>query len=101
MSVRMLNEGGRSKPILMCDVCGMRIAEGGAACFDMKEQMAPALHVHKGTCLDTTEAKIEHAGGDFGWTEMRDHLYYLCGNVGFTADKHVEAKKRDDEGLMF
>jgi hypothetical protein len=100
MTVRMLDEGGRNKPILMCDVCGMRIVNGGAVCFDMNEQMAAAVHVHKGDCLNTAETQIDLAGGSFGWSEMRDHLYYLCANVGLTPEAHATTKTRDDEGLL-
>jgi len=84
MSVKIFNRAGLSAPIFVCDVCGdgINLLHEGAVVFDM---MAPdnvktdALHVHKGTCLDTAEAKIGEVRA--GWDELAEHIKHLIANT--------------------
>nr|WP_199045288.1 hypothetical protein [Dyella sp. ASV24] len=82
--IKILNKGGLTYPIFVCDVCNKKINNLGlaAAIFQRSEiegEVQNVLHVHKNACQDKGEKKL---GGIAPWQELQDHVILLIGNSG-------------------
>lgn len=82
--IKILNQGGLTCPIFVCDVCNMKIDDLGlgAAIFQRSEvegEVQDVLHVHKNACHNKGEQKL---GGIVPWQELQDHVILLIGNSG-------------------
>lgn len=93
--IKILDQAGRSAPIMECDICGERIDRVGAAAAVFPRsgrdgETLPVLHVHKGPCHDQAEHRL---GGNAGapWQELRHHIVYLLNNIGMDANAQAEA----------
>lgn len=97
--IAVLTTDGRSAPILLCDYCEERITDAGmgAAVFQPASEsteLQPVLHVHKGRCHDSADAKCGgRTGGD--WVELDRHLLQLLFNSGIDLDRLDYLLKQD------
>lgn len=86
--IKMFYSENKWIPRLVCDACGLDITNAGmaVALHRMKgvenNSLIDVFHVHKGKCDDLL---AERPGGQLeGSQEMKDHLWYVCHNAGFT-----------------
>jgi len=91
-------------PVISCDVCLQKIADplNGAAVNDSMLKMDEGesyevLHVQKGACHDTAEARL---GSHCGWEELSTHLYQLCYNLELTPKWFQQRARQFEEYEM-
>ena len=84
--IKILNEGGVTYPIFVCDVCNEKIDSLGlgaaiARRSDVEGDVQDVLHVHKNACHNKGEKQL---GGIAPWQELQDHVILLIGSSGKT-----------------
>lgn len=95
---------GRNCPVIVCDICGDRLAEASKAAAVFQNFMPDGaklrlLHVHKGSidghsCHAEAEALLGMNGEATGGQEMKAYLADLAANAGFPAAQMMEYEER-------
>jgi hypothetical protein len=96
MGLRIVVEDGLHCPKVLCDTCGLEIADcqKGNVCYP--DGGGQPVFVHKGTC-DRSQPRDKQ----YPWMELRHFMVYLENNLGFkgkVARRAVE-DARDMAGL--
>ncbi|MET3916859.1 hypothetical protein ABID97_003641 [Variovorax sp. OAS795] len=99
---KVLEKGGRTVPMICCDICKSWIDDVGlaAAVFESPAKDGDVQEVwmaHKGGCLDKAEAEIRADGKRTGWQELGKYLGDALHNAGLTPERMLAAKADDDE----
>lgn len=86
--IAIRKQGGRYKPVVVCDECGGVIADAfGATVISSSAPegaAAQAFHVHKGACDDAISARL---AGMYGSEELAVHLVHLLRNTLCESDR--------------
>lgn len=79
--IKILNQGGRTFPMFICDICGKPINDAKSAAVIYKKQDASGwsdpMYVHKGECFNEAEKML---GKPVHWEELETYIEYLVHN---------------------
>lgn len=97
--IGILNNSGRSAPIVKCDMCGKQITDAalGMAMYDRPAKegdVSRVWYLHKGEC--DMKHSLATAGKHYPWQELSHYLYDLCANSGLSpsAIRRIETAER-------
>lgn len=104
--IQIIGRKERICSVLTCDVCGLTIKDIDGAMLALPAmhgidpanpdftpgRVIPHKHAHK-KCLYVIEEECEAAGLDCGHFELRDHIWALLMNLGWTNAQARRAKE--------